>query len=126
MPRYRCVERCFWNGQFYSPFPDGMNFYEGEGPTPKSKKGKEFFVCVDPPAPKPDEVKADAPSPAVPTREWELKRMSKHDLLTIMEKKYATPIKEDAVTRDALVQMIVAKQATTGETNQDLANVLKG
>lgn len=128
MPRYRCVERCFWNGQFYSPAPDGKNEYDGELTPPESKKGKKYFVCLDAPVAAPKvEVQEYAPvaTPKEPTREWEFRRMSKHDLLVIMETKYKTKVDGEAITRDALIQMIMEK-AAAGETSQEQANVLKG
>ena len=140
MPRYRCVERCFWLNQFWSPFPDGKQIYDGDEKPPESKPRegksvKKYFVLIDPP-PELAPVKADITVQAAPTvlevptndaplKDWMLERMNKHDLLSIMEKKYATPIKEDSITKAQLVSAILDKQKAN-DTNQDVANVLKG
>jgi hypothetical protein len=125
MARWNCIEKCWWKNQFWSPFPDGKQVYEGGEEPPKSKGGKPYFVRADAPpvvaAPPPV---TDKQAEGAFVKDYMLKRMTKHDLLNILEKRYKTPIKDEEITREKLIEMVREKQATD-QTNQDVANTVK-
>jgi len=125
MARWNCIERCWWKNTFWSPFPDGKQVYEGEDEPPKTKTGRAYFVRVDaPPVAVPVPPVTDKQAEGAFVKDYMLKRMTKHDLLNIMEKRYKTPIKDEEITREKLIEMVREKQ-TENQTNQDVANTVK-
>ena len=135
MAQFRCVEACYAGGVFYSPYPDGRQFYNGAEP-PKFQE-KRFVRVV-----KPDEVPvavpveaqaeavADVSAPEVTPDEavreikaWQLRRLSKPEVMSIL-KKYNVDV-DDTVTRADMIDRVIALQAKHN-TNQDIAAAVKG
>ena len=135
MAQFRCVEACYAGGVFYSPYPDGRQFYEGAEP-PKFQEKR--FVRVVKPGEVPVAVQveaqaeavADAPPPEVTPDEavreikaWQLRRLSKPEVMSIL-KKYNVDV-DDTVTRADMIDRVIALQAKHN-TNQDIAAAVKG
>lgn len=135
MAQFRCVEACYAGGVFYSPYPDGRQFYDGAEP-PKFQEKR--FVRVVKPGEVPVAVQveaqaeavADAPPPEVTPDEavreikaWQLRRLSKPEVMSIL-KKYNVDV-DDTVTRADMIDRVIALQAKHN-TNQDIAAVVKG
>ena len=135
MAQFRCVEACYAGGVFYSPYPDGRQFYDGAEP-PKFQEKR--FVRVVKPGEVPVAVQveaqaeavADAPPPEVTPDEavreikaWQLRRLSKPEVMSIL-KKYNVDV-DDTVTRADMIDRVIALQAKHN-TNQDIAAAVKG
>ena len=135
MAQFRCVEACYAGGVFYSPYPDGRQFYDGAEP-PKFQE-KRFVRVVKPgevPVMVPVEPQAEAPVPQVTPqvtpddavreiKAWQLRRLSKPEVMSIL-KKYNVDV-DDTVTRADMIDRVIALQAKHN-TNQDIAAVVKG
>ena len=135
MAQFRCVEACYAGGVFYSPYPDGRQFYEGAEP-PKFQE-KRFVRVVKPgevPVMVPVEPQAEAPVPQVTPqvtpdeavreiKAWQLRRLSKPEVMSIL-KKYNVDV-DDTVTRADMIDRVIALQAKHN-TNQDIAAAVKG
>ena len=134
MAQFRCVEACYAGGVFYSPYPDGRQFYDGAEP-PKFQEKR--FVRVVKPGEVPVAVQveaqaeavADAPPPEVTPDEavreikaWQLRRLSKPEVMSIL-KKYNVDV-DDTVTRADMIDRVIALQAKHN-TNQDIAAAVK-
>lgn len=132
MPKWRCVEKCWWENIFWSPQPDGRNVYDGDKTPPTRKNGRPLFVCIEPPQVKQDEVPQEQTVQQEPEkpqteflRDWMLKRMGKHELLTLLETNYDIKLNDEEVTKDHLVKLVLEKQ-DEAKSNQDIANTVKG
>ena len=139
MAQFRCVEACYAGGVFYSPYPDGRQFYDGAEP-PKFQEKR--FVRVVKPGEVPVAVQveaqaeavADAPPPEVTPevtpdeavreiKAWQLRRLSKPEVMSIL-KKYNVDV-DDTMTRADMIDRVIELQAKHN-TNQDIAAVVKG
>ena len=130
MPSYQCVVRCFWDGVFYSPQPDGRQYYEGDKQPPRSKNGLEYFKRLDDPKSEEivdkDEKKGDKPwQPTVSVMEkWKLQQLNKAELLAKMRKDFKIDVDETTTTRKELIDKVLELQLKC-TTNQDIANQVK-
>ena len=136
MAQFRCVEACYAGGVFYSPYPDGRQFYEGAEP-PKFQE-KRFVRVVKPgevPVMVPVEPQAEAPVPQVTPqvtpddavreiKAWQLRRLSKPEVMGILKNKYNVDV-DDTMTRADMIDRVIELQAKHN-TNQDIAAVVKG
>lgn len=135
MAQFRCVDACYAGGVFYSPYPDGRQFYEGaEPPKFQEKRFVRVGQVVDIPVEVKAEPQADAPTPQVTPqvtpdeavreiKAWQLRRLSKPEVMGIL-KKYNVDV-DDTVTRADMINQVIALQAKHN-TNQDIAAAVKG
>lgn len=136
MAQFRCIDACYAGGVFYSPYPDGRQFYEGAEP-PKFQE-KRFVRVVKPgevPVMVPVEPQAEAPTPQVTPqvtpdeavreiKAWQLRRLSKPEVMGILKNKYNVDV-DDTMTRADMINQVIALQAKHN-TNQDIAAAVKG
>jgi hypothetical protein len=142
MAQFRCIEACYAGGVFYSPYPDGRQIYKGDEP-PKFQEKR--FVRIGEVVIGAEKVKAEANAEEKPEAEarpeaeaplpvseeadreikaWQLKRLSKPDVMGILRKRYNVDV-DDTVTRADMINQVIALQAKHN-TNQDIAAAVKG
>lgn len=126
--RWRCIEKCFFENQMFSPSPsEGKIYYEGGLKPPQGKDGRPFFEADDPSGVVPSMKTVDIMSRAAQRGEltkYEYRKLSKIELQQLIKAKYHIHVAESKSKFD-LVEMVLELQTKNPPTNQDIGNEAK-
>lgn len=129
--RYKCIVKCFWKGQMFSPNPgEGKTDYAGDDETPKTKSGRPYFEALDPiqenQEPKTEGNADTRPAFRPDMAKWELKvKLTKLEVRTILRDKYKKEYPEEA-TKAMLDDELWNAMQGNAPSNRDIAEQLKG
>ncbi len=126
--RWKCIEKCFFEGQMYSPNQsEGKSTYEGDKKPPSGKDGRPFFESDDPSVAAPSMKAVDVMSRAATKgklTKYEYQKLSKIALQQLIKMKYRIQVAESKSKFD-LIEKILELQDEIPPSTQDVANEAK-
>jgi hypothetical protein len=122
--RWKCVEKCFFGGQMFSPNQsEGKLWYEGSQKPPQGKDGRPFFEADDPTGVVPSMKAVDIMSRAATNGQltkYEYRKLSKIELQQLIKAQYHIQVAESKSKFD-LVEMVLELQAKNPPNNAEIA-----